>query len=97
MADSNDSLTGQFQLSHTLQLQRQAGCFNYNPRVVTLVAKNWRDSGYVRFVQVLKTKLIQKEAAQFLLQPQYTDSFQNICEGVITNAFQSCSKELPCS
>ena len=28
---------------------------------------------------------------------QYTDKPQNICEGVITNAIQSCSKELPCS
>ena len=43
-ADSNDFVTegveGQFQLSHTLQLQKQAGCFNYNHGVVTLVADN---------------------------------------------------------
>jgi len=62
MADSNDSMTdveGRFQLSHVLQLQKQAACFNYNHRVVTLVADNWRDSGYVRFALVLKTNWIR--------------------------------------
>ena len=39
---------------------------------------------------------MREASAQFLLQPQYTDSPQNICEGVITNALQSCSKELLC-
>ena len=29
-----------------------------------------------------------------LIQPQYADSPQNICEGVITNVLHSCSKEL---
>ena len=39
-------------------------------------------------------KSTHEAAAQFILQPQYnTDNPQNICEGVITNAFQSCSKE----
>jgi len=42
-------------------------------------------------------KVTQEAAAQFILKPQYTDNFQNICEGVLQNAFQSCSKELPCS
>jgi len=43
-------------------------------------------------------KATQEEAAQFILQPQYyTDNFQNICEGNITNALSSCGKELPCS
>jgi len=35
-------------------------------------------------------KVTQEAAAQFILQPQYTDNIQNIREGVIT-------KELPCS
>jgi len=35
-------------------------------------------------------KVTQKAAAQFILQPQCTDNFQNICERVITNALQSC-------
>ena len=34
---------------------------------------------------------------QFTLQPQYTGNSQNIYEGVITNALQYCSKELPWS
>ena len=34
---------------------------------------------------------------QFTLQPQYTGNPQNIYEGVITNAIQNCSKELPWS
>ena len=33
------------------------------------------------------------EAAQFILQTQYTDHPQNICEEFITNALWSCSKE----
>ena len=32
--------------------------------------------------------------AQFIVQPQYTNNPQNIYEGVITNALQSCSKEV---
>ena len=39
----------------------------------------------------------QLAAGHFLLQPQYTDNPQKICEGVTTNALQSCSKELFCS
>jgi len=39
-------------------------------------------------------KATQEEAAQFILQPQHTD---NCRQGVITNALQSCCKELPCS
>ena len=39
-------------------------------------------------------KETEKAAAQFILQPQYTDNCQNICEGVIINALQSYSKEL---
>ena len=37
-------------------------------------------------------KATQEAAAQFILQPQYTNNSQNICEMVITNALQSCSK-----
>jgi len=39
-------------------------------------------------------KETREAAAQFILQPQYTDNPQNICEDLITNALQSCSKEL---
>ena len=38
-------------------------------------------------------KVTRKAAGQFILQPQYTDNHQNICEGVIANALQSCSKD----
>ena len=38
-------------------------------------------------------KLTREAAGQFILQPQYTDNPQNICDGVITNALPSCSKE----
>ena len=38
-------------------------------------------------------KATGESAAQFILQPQYMDNPQNICERVIINA--SCSKELP--
>ena len=46
---------------------------------------NWRDSGYeVCFgIEDKLDKVIQEETAQFILQPQYTDDFQNICEGVL--------------
>ena len=40
---------------------------------------------------------VEEEAAQFILQPQYLNYSQNICEGVITNALESCSKKFPCS
>ena len=36
-------------------------------------------------------KATQGAAAQFTLQPQYTDNHQNICEGVINECTQSCS------
>jgi len=36
----------------------------------------------------------QEEAAQFVFQPQFTDNFQNIRWGGLTNALQSCNKEL---
>jgi len=39
-------------------------------------------------------KATQEEASQFILQPQHTDNFP---QGAITNALQSCRKELPCS
>jgi len=42
-------------------------------------------------------KVTKEAAAQSILQPQYTDNFQNIREGVITNALKIWSKELPCS
>ena len=51
-------------------------------------------SGYERFtfdVADVLHKSMQGAAAQFILQPQYADNPQNICEGVITNALQSCS------
>ena len=48
-------------------------------------------------------EVTQETAAQFLLynhntdnprlQPQYTDNPQSMCEGFITNALQTCSKE----
>ena len=41
-------------------------------------------------------KVTREAAAQFILQPQYTDNPLNICEGIITNALQICSKELSC-
>jgi len=54
--------------------------------ILTTVTDKRRDSGYGRFASVLKTnKATQKAAAQFILQPQYTDTW------VITNALQSCS------
>ena len=43
---------------------------------------SWRDSGYERFALVMRTNCIRqpnRQAAQFLLQPQY------ICEAIITN------------
>ena len=59
---------------------------------------NWRNS--TELWQVVGWRILRKAtreaSAQFLLQPQYTDNPQNICEGVITNALQSCSKELLC-
>ena len=70
--------------NHTAE---QVGCFNH--RVVTLVADKLE-----RQEVALGT---QDAAAQFLLQPQYTDNPQNICEWVITNALQSCSEDLSCS
>ena len=48
-------------------------------------------------IEDLLHKATREAAAQFILQPQYTDNPQNICEGVITNALQSCSKERSCS
>ena len=30
------------------------------------------------------------------LDTEYTENLQNICEGVFTNALQSCSKKLSC-
>ena len=41
-----------------LTLQKQVGCFNH--RVVTLVAENWRDSGYESFTLVLKSNCIRQ-------------------------------------
>ena len=40
-------------------------------------------------------RLIRQEAAAHLW-PQYTDNPQNTCEGVTTNALQSCSKGVSC-
>ena len=65
-------------------LQKQLRCFN--DRVATLYF-------------VIKTNCIrqpERQLLQFILQPQYTDNLIN-CEEVITNALQSCSKELPSS
>ena len=53
--------------------------------------------GYGRLlVEDYLHKATREASAQFLLQPQYTDNPQNICEGVITNTLQICSKELSC-
>ena len=50
-------------------------------RVITLVAdkleRKW-------LWEVLKTKATQEPSTQFILQPQYTNYPQNICEGVIS-------------
>ena len=76
---------------------KQVGCFNH--RVVTWLQTNltvvMRSS-----LLVLKTNYIRQPKRQLpssSYQPQYTDNPQNICEGVFTNAIESCSKELPCS
>ena len=62
---------------------------------------NWRDCNYERFALVLKTNCIRQPKGR-LPSSSYnhntcTDNPQNICEGVITNALQSCIKELSCS
>ena len=71
-----------------------AHCENIDHRVITMVAvklkRLWLWEVYFRGYQ--KGSIIN--LAQFILQPQHTDNPQNICEGVITNALQSCSKEV---
>ena len=54
---------------------------------------NWRDSG---FALVLETNCKRKPKGQLpsLFYNHNIANPQNICEGVVTNAFQSCSKEL---
>ena len=47
---------------------------------------------FPQFCYCFLTKLYS--VSRCILQPQYTDNAQNICEGVITNALQSSSKEL---
>ena len=47
--------------------------------------------GYGRLI--VRSKVTREAPAQFILQLQYTDNPQNICEGVVTNALQICSKE----
>ena len=81
-------------------LHKQIGCFNH--WVVTLVAARWGDSCYERFTLVIETNCIRQpenklpwyviNLIQFILQPQYTNNTENICElGVIqmyTSKFQ---------
>jgi len=57
---------------------------------------NWRDSGYeVCFgIEDKLDKVIQEETAQFILQPQYADNFQNICEGVLQMHFKVAVRNL---
>ena len=82
----------------TSTLQKQISCFNH--WIVTLVAANVR-GGYERFTLVIETNCKKQpetqlsryiiNLVQFILQPQYTDNPENICEGVIlmhTSKFQ---------
>ena len=76
--------------------KKKVGCFNL--RMVTLVAdkleRQWLREVYFGMED---WRFTQDAAAHFLLQPQYTNNPQNICEWVITNALQSCGKDLSCS
>ena len=75
-------------------LQKQICCFDH--RVSTMVEV------ILCFILVFGTNCTignQKGSAlmrkhRFILQPQYSDNPQNICEGVFTNTLQSCGKEL---
>ena len=68
-------------------LLKQVGCFNH--RVVALKLEwQWLLEGW----NTNCLRQPERQLASFMLQPQYTDNLQNICEGIITNALQSCSK-----
>ena len=71
----------------------------FNHRVFTMVADKLKGQWLweVRSWAPLLANCLrqpERQLPQFILQPQCTDNPQNICEGVITNALQSCSKEL---
>ena len=62
-----------------------------------------RDSDYYSFAlmytveDILPEETWEAAAYQFIVQPQFLNYPQSICGGVITNALQSCSKELNAS
>ena len=68
----------------TIYTAKQVSGFNHRVVNPGYIQAGWR------------LTITRKPAVQLILQPQFTDNPQNICEGVITNAVQSCSKELPC-
>ena len=91
--------------AHTISLQKQVGCFNI--RLVTMVADKLKSSGYDRFALVWKTIYLGQLTQQLpsssynhnILTPtvHQQPSEHQFCEGVITNALQSCRKEPSCN
>ena len=79
-------------------LQKQVGCLTteWSPWLHT----SWKDIGYERSTLVWKTISI-RQPERLLSSSSYNHNSLTIlwasCEGVITNALQSCSKELPSS
>ena len=85
--------------AHTISLQKQVGCFNI--RLVTMVADKLKSSGYDTFALVWKT-IYLRQLTQQLPSSSYnhnilTPTVHQLCEGVITNALQSCRKEPSCN
>ena len=82
------------QLGMNIDSAKQVGCFNLTESgYPSCIATSWRDSVHERFTLVWLHEVTREVAAQFILK---SDNPQNISGGVIINALQSCSKELPC-
>ena len=76
-------------------LQKQVGCFNY--RVVTLVVYKLERQWGVKINCMRQPERQLPNSSYNHNTLNLADNPQNICEGVITNALQSCYKELSCS
>ena len=80
-----------------LSLQKQICCFDH--RVVTMVVvKLWLWDSYYGIIAFGNRKasagMCKQPGSVHITQPQYTDNPQNICEGIFTNALQSCCNSL---